>query len=421
MLINDDRNFKRSLDEQTAAQHKLHIDALDRALAKHQEVRETADRTRQRIELEIETERQRQIAEEQKAFEKAKQEREEQEWRQKMDKERAEVEARSRRETIRREQEEVTRKAEAEKQRVEEEKARKQQQDKQDADRRATQEAEAREKQQQAENDRQRAAQQPSQPFPQVNGASTRTPAGSSSIQPVPPTQSSSAPANIPPGLVSSPNEREAIHNKYLNLHKGLKQMRQHVLDEAKKVPGLKDQVSDWRRTIQKCCGQLGKGSSEEIKATNRAAVSHLPTSLLQPTNTNPAVAKNREHPRRRRPSQHPQHRHNALPRAKRPTPRLHHARPRHPPLPTKPIRQKNPQPIHLRIGRRPGDRRRHRRPRRHHLRPPPIPLQRAELDRRALGEIPQSLPGPLRRLRRRAHEAGKGEVGLARGEWGFR
>ena len=276
MLINDDRNFKRSLDEQTAAQHKLHIDALDRALAKHQEVRESADRTRQRIELEIETERRRKIAEEQRAFERAKQEREEQEQRQRLEKERDEEEARKRREAFQREQEEATRKAEAEKQRVEEEKARRQQQEKQDADIRAKQEAEAREKQQQAQNDRQRAAQQPSQHFPQVNGASTTAPTTSSSIQPAAPTQSST-PANTPQGLISSTNEREAVHQKYLNLHKGLKQMRHHVFDEAKKVPGLKDQVSDWRRTIQKCCGQLGKGSSEEIKATNRAAVSYIP------------------------------------------------------------------------------------------------------------------------------------------------
>ena len=34
MLIHDDRAFKRSLDEQSAAQQKLHLEALDCALAK---------------------------------------------------------------------------------------------------------------------------------------------------------------------------------------------------------------------------------------------------------------------------------------------------------------------------------------------------------------------------------------------------
>jgi nucleoporin GLE1 len=226
--------------------------------------------------LEILKEKQRQEEEERKAVEKARRELEEQERRKKLDEQRAQEEERKRQEAIKREEEETRRKAEAQRQRESEETARKDQQAKEDADKKARQDAEAKQKQQQAEQERQKAAQQPPQPFPQLNGTLTSVPAVSSSTQPAVSSQSSSAPANIPPGLVSSPNERQTVHNKYLDLHKRLKPMRQHVIAEAKKVPGLKDQVSDWRRKIQKCCGQLGKGSGDDIKATNKRAVSPL-------------------------------------------------------------------------------------------------------------------------------------------------
>ena len=69
--------------------------------------------------------------------------------------------------------------------------------------------------------------------------------------------------------IMSSMKDREAVHAKYLDLHKRLKQMRSHVLTEAKKIPGLKNQLGDWRRAIQKCCGQLTKD-----KMANRSSVS---------------------------------------------------------------------------------------------------------------------------------------------------
>ena len=274
MLINDEKNFKRSLDEQTAMQQKLHMDALDRALAKHQEVRDSAERTRERIELEELQARQRREAEERRAVEKARQELAEQQRRQKFEEERARDDERKRQEAIKREEDETRRQAAAQKQREEDEKARKDREAKEDTDRRARQDAEAKQRQQQAEQERQRAAQPTAQPSPHVNGAPLP-----SSLAPPPTTsaplaQSSSAPAGIPSGVLSSPNERVAVHRKYLDLHKKLKTMRQDVLAKAKDIHGLKTQVSDWRREIQKCCGQLGKGGSEEIKATNKQAVS---------------------------------------------------------------------------------------------------------------------------------------------------
>lgn len=50
---------------------------------------------------------------------------------------------------------------------------------------------------------------------------------------------------------------RERLHKRYLELHKSLKQMREYVVTESKKLPDLKSKIGDWRREITKCMGQL--------------------------------------------------------------------------------------------------------------------------------------------------------------------
>ena len=81
---------------------------------------------------------------------------------------------------------------------------------------------------------------------------------------------------------MSTAEERMAVHKQYLDLHKRLKQMREQVSQEVKKISGLKDQLSDWRRAIKKCVGQLMKGSSDEIKRKNKRVVSaHCNTTLF--------------------------------------------------------------------------------------------------------------------------------------------
>ncbi|KAH8697372.1 putative RNA export mediator Gle1 [Talaromyces proteolyticus] len=49
-------------------------------------------------------------------------------------------------------------------------------------------------------------------------------------------------------------------HERYLELHKYLKQLRKYVLDEAKKDQALKNTIGDYRRGITKCIGQLREG-----------------------------------------------------------------------------------------------------------------------------------------------------------------
>jgi nucleoporin GLE1 len=275
MLVNDDRAFRTSLDEQTAAQHKLHVAALDRALAKHEEVRESAERARERVELELERDRRRREEEEKRAVERARRELEQQkveEQKRQLEEQNAVEESRRKLEELRRQQDEAKRRADAQKQQQEEERARKEREAKEEADGKARQEAEARERAQQAEKERQKSSQQTVAPPVQTNGVAPARPTLPAAQ---PPTSSSSvAPTSVPQGLVSSMNEREAVHKNYLDLHQRLKQMRAHVSEEVKRAPGLKNQLSDWRRTIHKCCGQLSKLATAEAKDTNKRVVS---------------------------------------------------------------------------------------------------------------------------------------------------
>ena len=282
MLVNDDRAFKQSLDEQTATQQRLHLRALDRALARHEEVRQSAELARERVELEIEKERRRREEEERKAVEKARRDLEEQklaEERRKLEDARVRDEERKKQDALKREQEEAKQKAEAQKQQDEQERARKVVQQKEEADRKARQDAEAKAREQQAQKEKQKAAQfPPASPGLKSNGVASSTgPTSALSQPPASRSQTSQGPVEIPKGLISSPQELAASHAHYLDLHKRLKQMREQVAEECKKI-GKKEQLSDWRRAIKKCVGQIIKATTDEAKASNRRAVSiHSP------------------------------------------------------------------------------------------------------------------------------------------------
>ncbi|KAK3725231.1 hypothetical protein LTR37_000742 [Vermiconidia calcicola] len=294
MLINDDRIFQRSLDEQTSAQERLHREALELARAKHEEVCASADRARERVELEIEKERRRREDEEKRAVERARRELEEQkltEQRRQVEEQRAREEERKKQESLKREQDDAKRRLETQKQQEEQQKAQRERQEKEEAGHKARQESEARERLAQTERERQKAVQQPQAPAPQVNGNGTAASRPTPSAAPSAPQQAPSAAANIPQGLVSSVEDRESVHRKYLDLHKRLKHMREHVIEECKKVPGLKDQVSEWRRTIQKCCGQISKGATDEVKANNKKVTLQIVAQLDAAANVaNPLI-----------------------------------------------------------------------------------------------------------------------------------
>lgn len=292
MLINDDRAFKRSLDERTASQQRLHIEALDRALAKHEEVRESAERARERVELEIERERRRREEDEKKAIEKARRDLEEQkleERRRQIEDAKVREEERRKQEALKKEQEELRLNVEAQKRReVEDNRRQSEVRRQQEAEqlRRSTQESaeraeaarrasENKEGQQRAmQNGGQAAAQQPSASAVQPDGVSSSTRQAPPAAQmPAAATQLLDGAHDLSRGLISRTEERDAIHKRYLDLHQRLKQMRQRVSDEVKKVSGLKDQLSEWRRAIKKCVGQFQKGGSDATKKHNRQVV----------------------------------------------------------------------------------------------------------------------------------------------------
>ena len=289
MLLNDDRAFARSLDERTAEQTRLHEEALNRAMAKHAEVREGAEREFERIELENERERRRRDVEQKKAIEKARADLEEQkiaEQRRQVEAAKSQEEARRRQgelkrqqEDVKREQEQGMRDAEARRQRGAEEVKRQEevrQRQANDAVERATQGSVAN-GDPALEGPAGKAITQSSlqngilgniQPNALTNG--------STNSQALPISAPMKQSLAIQQGIVTSTSERERVHDQYLTLHRRLKQMRMEVSEQAKNVPGLKNRLSDWRRAIQKCCGQLGKGGTDEVKAQNKRAVSQF-------------------------------------------------------------------------------------------------------------------------------------------------
>lgn len=63
---------------------------------------------------------------------------------------------------------------------------------------------------------------------------------------------------NLGAGKRSSEEVNE--HQRYLELHKYLKELRQFLTNEGKKYPDLKEAVGNHRRAIVKCVGQLREG-----------------------------------------------------------------------------------------------------------------------------------------------------------------
>ena len=255
-LIDDDRAFKKKLDENSLEQQKLQVDALDRALAKHEEVRQSAERVREMVEIELQRERVKRREEELRANEEARKKLvEEKAVAERLAEEgRRREEERKQQEAQRRQQEEARRLAEQEnlKQEAEESARQRAAQEKEAAERKAQQDAVAHAKQREAASSSQIGA--------QPNGiSSTSTPSAQPTIA-------------AAKGLVSDRQEREKVHVRYLELHRRLKGMRQDVLKACKSQGNLKNMVGDWRRQIKKCCGQLNKVDKE----ANRRVVSAI-------------------------------------------------------------------------------------------------------------------------------------------------
>lgn len=280
IVLDDDRNFNRSLDAQVAEQEKLHRQALDEALRQHEAVRESAERARERVELEIKREQARRAEAERQAVEDERRklaeedaERERERRRRDEDARRREQE-RKRQEDLRRQQEEQARQAEAQKQREEQEKAqRKAAQEKENADRKAREEAAARERQQQAQQPI-----PPPQPPQQTNGiipAAASAPAPSQQQRPPETAQASAH------GLVSSLEERKAVHKRYIDLWRRLKTFRETTEAECRKH-GFK-RLGDMKRTIMAKVGMINKHD----KVANRQYLASIEAILKEAAQLN--------------------------------------------------------------------------------------------------------------------------------------
>ncbi|OTA24814.1 hypothetical protein BTJ68_13327 [Hortaea werneckii EXF-2000] len=279
MMLDGNKAFTHELDTKSSEQEKLHRQALQEALQRHEKVRQSAERAREQLQIEIELENRRREEEEKRRLEEARRKLAEEETakqRRELEEAKRREEERKQQEALKREKEEQSRRAEAQKQREEQEKTeRKAAQEKEEADRKAREEAAAKAKQQEAQQAKAppRPTVQPAQPA-QSAPTQAQPPAGRSA----PATQSSTS-NEAAQGLVSTNEQREAVHQKYLALHKHLKKVRAYVEDECKKR-GIKNQLSDMRREVNKIMGQINKhdkranlAKSKEVRAIlDRAA-----------------------------------------------------------------------------------------------------------------------------------------------------
>ncbi|KAL8793516.1 MAG: hypothetical protein Q9195_003889 [Heterodermia aff. obscurata] len=243
--VSNQEEFYARLDQESHEREIVHRNALAAAVARHTRVRESAENARRELELRIENERQRREEEERRELRYREQEKAERELHQK----RAEAERLRQAELERKKQEQARKDAEAV--RIQsEEKVRKD-----DAARKELERKNAVAKQQALEA---REAERKANEAKAIE-ARSRVVAQAS-------TQNSTT--VHPPATLSTSGqpEREAEHQRYLAIHKNLKQLRQFVVAESKKHDELKQNMGDIRRQIRKSVGQLTIGHNANKK-----------------------------------------------------------------------------------------------------------------------------------------------------------
>ncbi|KAJ5166778.1 uncharacterized protein N7482_005559 [Penicillium canariense] len=221
--------FYDNLDRIDREREALHTAALDEAAAFHDRVREEAEATL----------REHNRAEEEERARKEEATRKE--------RERIEREKRERAEKLRREQEEAARiEAEREAERKAKEEAAKKAAEEAEQARKAAQEE--RERQERQERERVEAAQRKKEEDARKAQQAAEQKAQTQQQQKI--------------GAGSLSPEEVRIHDRYVELHKTLKQMREWLRGVGKDNPPVKQAMGDMRRSIKKCVGQLrdGKG-----------------------------------------------------------------------------------------------------------------------------------------------------------------
>ncbi|KAK0336129.1 hypothetical protein LTR02_014101 [Friedmanniomyces endolithicus] len=283
VVLDDDRSFKRSLDVQTAEQERLHRIALDEALAHHEAVRQSAERARERVDLEIWREQRRREEVERKTVEEQKRrlaaeeaEREEE----RLADARRTQEQRKQQEARERQKEDMERQAEAERQRLEREKAerlRKTAQEKEDADRKVREEAASRE---QGLKKAQNPDPPPIQLQPKTNGVTPTTTSKALTTE----QQQAPLASAATSGLVSNPEQRKAVHQRYLTLWRRLKAFRIETEKQCKDA-GFKD-LGELKRSINTQVGMINKTdkAANKIYLTKIEAIFKQALTIAGPT-----------------------------------------------------------------------------------------------------------------------------------------
>lgn len=275
LLIDDDRAFRKELDEQSLKQQKLHVEALEKALAQHEAVRRSAEQMHEKIQIEIEAERKRQEAESQRQLDEAR--------RKAAEEERQREEERQERErALKREQDEAAQRAAAKRRQEEEaEEARqKAAKAKEDAERKSREQAEAqRAAQQKADAEKQAAAAvaaSTAAAAPQAQPGLSQT-NGTGAAGPAPIQSAQAAAQSLPTGIVTAKPERDATHQAYREIHKRLKEVRAKVKELGARDGTFGELMSGTRREIGQTVGQLNMTN----KTINAQKVGRLLSPLL--------------------------------------------------------------------------------------------------------------------------------------------
>lgn len=230
--------FCENLDRIDQEREAAHTAALDKAAAFHDQVREEAEATLRQYLLEEEEERRRKEEEDRKEKERIEFEKAERLRRQQEEAARVQAERKAKEEAKRKADEEAERSrraAQAEKEREE-----RQQRERVEAEKRKQAE-ETKKAQEQAEQ--QARAQQ----------------------------QQKAAGGQLTP-------EEIRVQDRYVEVHKVLKDMRKWLQGVGKQQPAIKQAMGDMRRTIKKCVGQLrdGKGTNKQQVSSRFCSHFHL-------------------------------------------------------------------------------------------------------------------------------------------------
>ncbi|KAL8814132.1 MAG: hypothetical protein Q9223_006622 [Gallowayella weberi] len=256
VLSEQEESFQR-LDRESQQREAAHKSALAEAIARHDKVRNDAEAERDRH---------------------GKQQQQE----------------RAQREEEQRQQAEREKQAELERERAAKRRLAEQAEAAARAERAATQEREAEEARVKAEKDRReaRAVQEKKEKQEAVERKRVSEErkveidkSAAAAAAPIQSTSSESAAKTSPRTTLDS--GREAEHQRYLEIHKTLKQLRKFMMQQARQNPALKEKMGDMRRELRKSVGQLreGKGKNTPQVSARTATSFEKRTNLLDQNN----------------------------------------------------------------------------------------------------------------------------------------